>query len=358
MRMLTTNSPLAGGASERRPALGIRSRRFASLLFFGLANPSCWVQPLQAQPANEPLDNFVVTDGAVYALAKTNNVLYFGGLFTSVGPRTGSGVPVSAATGLPEAAYPSINGDTYIAVGDGQGGWFVGGLFTLVGGQLRTNLVHIRSDRTVDPNWVPTAAGGWVGSMCLAGNTLYLGGTFTNINGQARNRLAALDVASGGVTAWNPNANGTIRGIVLSGTNVYVGGEFTTVGPQTRTYLAAVDTTNGLLTAWNPGPNNIVRAMVLSGSHLYVGGSFSAFGAPGRSCAASFDATTGLLEAWNPNIGTASLVSPSVSALAAYQDKILSAGISEEWAIATGLASRPWTQPADWRRAGMPGSRW
>src|SRR2546426_806384 len=104
------------------------------------------------QPANEPLEKFVVTDGLVSALATNGNVLYIGGQFTQAGLRTGGGVPVSATTGQAEPVFPSVNGNVYAAITDGQGGWFVGGSFLVVGGFLRTNLVHIRSDRAVDQN--------------------------------------------------------------------------------------------------------------------------------------------------------------------------------------------------------------
>ena len=62
-----------------------------------------------AGPADLPLEDFVITDGLVYAPTETNGVLYFSGSFTLVARRTGSGVPVSATTG-PEARYPMVNG--------------------------------------------------------------------------------------------------------------------------------------------------------------------------------------------------------------------------------------------------------
>jgi hypothetical protein len=225
------------------------------------------------QPANEPLENFVVTDGFVNSMAVNDHILYLGGQFTQAGVRTGGGVPISITTGLPEPIFPGVNGDVYIATGDGQGGWFIGGLFSVVGGYLRTNLVHIRSDRSVDPNWTPSANGGWVDCLISSGNTLYLGGSFTNVNGQARNRLAALDKTSGAlINNWNPNASGSIRAMILYNTNIYVGGEFTSLGGQTRNRIGAVDSTSGALTSWNPNANDWVYAMVVSGGHLYVGG--------------------------------------------------------------------------------------
>src|SRR6266404_7952352 len=139
----------------------------------GLLVPIVLAQTACGQPANEPLERFVVTDGFVTTMATNNNILYFGGQFAQVGLRTGSGVPVSIVSGQAEPVFPSVNGDVYAAINDGQGGWFVGGFFSVVGGFLRTNLVHIKSDRTVDQNWAPSAAGGSVHCLALSAGTLY-----------------------------------------------------------------------------------------------------------------------------------------------------------------------------------------
>ena len=72
---------------------------FRTISLVSLAATICSFLPgsdTSAQPANEPLEKFVVADGIVNALAKHGNVLYFGGTFTQVGARTGGGVPVSA----------------------------------------------------------------------------------------------------------------------------------------------------------------------------------------------------------------------------------------------------------------------
>ena len=285
-----------------------------------------------ARPADEPWENFLATDGLVYAIAETNNVLYLGGTFTSVGLLTGGGVPVSVATGAAEATYPKVNGYVNAVVSDGQGGWFVGGAFTRVGGQPRTNLAHIRSNRTVDPGWRPSATDGQVSVLQLAGETLYLGGTFTNVNGQTRNRAAAVDANSGTLVGWNPNADSAVKAIAISGTNVYLGGDFTNVFSQTRRHLASVDATTGQVTAWNPGASgssgatDFVEAMIISGGRLFVGGRFTTIGGQSRSRLASFDLSTGLVESWNPNVGTVTIVLPVVYALAAHQNTIFVAG--------------------------------
>ena len=112
----------------------------------------------------------MVTDGGVTAMEKSGQTLYLGGLFTTVGVRTGGGRCRSRRTpAWLKSIYPSVNGDVLTVANDGQGGWYIGGTFTLVGGILRTNLAHIRSDRTVDPAWSPVIANGSVDSLWLTG---------------------------------------------------------------------------------------------------------------------------------------------------------------------------------------------
>src|SRR5229473_1990904 len=78
--------------------------------------PLVLAQTACGQPANEPLEKFVVTDGFVTTMATNNNILYFGGQFAQIGLRTGSGVPVSTVSGQAEPVFPSVNGDVYAAI--------------------------------------------------------------------------------------------------------------------------------------------------------------------------------------------------------------------------------------------------
>ena len=74
------------------------------------------------------------------------------------------------------------------------------------------------------------------------GTRVYAGGSFTSVGGAARNRLAAIDAASGAVDpTFTPRANDAVRAIAVLGNRVYVGGRFTTVNGQARTRLAMVD---------------------------------------------------------------------------------------------------------------------
>ncbi|HET7226070.1 MAG TPA: PQQ-binding-like beta-propeller repeat protein [Candidatus Eisenbacteria bacterium] len=196
------------------------------------------------------------------------------------------------------------------AVPDGQGGWFIGGDFTAVGGTPRSSLAHILSDGSVSP-WAPSQDAHSIGRMALSGGTLYVTGSFNVIDGQTRIRLAAFDVATGRLLPWNPNPSGAVGpyggpnvvGLAVRNDTVFVGGNFTSIGGQPRVGLAALDGTTGLALGWYPGPvNDEVDALALSGNALYLGGYFTALAGQARSRAAAVDASTAAVLPWNPNI--------------------------------------------------------
>ncbi len=226
-----------------------------------------------AQPVR---DDFYVTNGPVHAAALSGNALYIGGAFTWVGPATGAGVPIDAATGLPEHEFPRVIGSVCAVASDGAGGWYIGGEFTSVGGVARNNLAHVLRDNSVSA-WNP-GANARVRTLAAGPAAVYVGGFFTTVGGQVRNRLAALDPATGQATSWDPNADDLVDALAVVGPTIFAGGNFTTIGGQPRSYLAALDASTGQATAWNPDPNGRVQAMALHENTLYVGGSFTLIG--------------------------------------------------------------------------------
>jgi beta-propeller uncharacterized protein DUF5122 len=153
---------------------------------------------------------------------------------------------------------------------------------------------------------------GKVLAMVEAGGLLYLGGEFTAMappgstgeqDGVPRNHLAALEVASGNLTVWDPGANGPVRALVLSrdGRRLYVGGDFNTIGGQSVRKLAVIDLATGAVDpTFQAGVAGRVRALALSGNRLYAGGDFQEAGGQPRPQLAAFDARTGALLDWIP----------------------------------------------------------
>ena len=240
-----------------------------------------------------------VVDGQLNVIVRTADTTYLGGSFTMIGPNCPYGVPLSATSGQPVAAYPKVNGLVYCCAPDGTGGWYIGGTFTKVGALARNRLAHIKADGTVDAAWDPKA-NNTVKALTVSGSTVYVGGSFTTLGVSTRNRLAAIGT-DGTLGSWDPNANSTVNALAISGSTVYAGGDFSTIGGTTRNCLAAIDT-NGTLGSWNPnaGYGSTVMALAVSGSTVYAGGSFTTIGVTTRNRLAAIG-TDGTLGTWNPN---------------------------------------------------------
>jgi hypothetical protein len=175
-------------------------------------------------------------------------------------------------------------------------------------------LAYTLIGESADPGTIGTNGRIW--SIVATGDTVYLGGAFTQVtdtDGKSyqRNNLAAIDASTGRLLqGWNPNAtnsNGTskVRAMALSsdGTRLFVGGTFSRVGGTARGRLAAISPTTGVLVGgWNGGNfEGSVWALAASANRLYVGGDFTTVSGQARERLAAVDSATGTLDpTWKP----------------------------------------------------------
>jgi len=249
------------------------------------------------------------------AQVKVDNETFAGLEPRAIGPAVMSGriAAIDAVTGLATAWDPGVDTGPATHVHDiavSGSTVYVGGYFTAVGGQARNNIAAL--DAAINTNnataWNPNANGP-INALAISGSTLYAGGTFTTIGGQPRNRIAALNTAVNinNATAWNPDCSSFVYSLAVGGTTVYACGSFTTIGGQTRNNIAAlaatINTNNA--TAWNPNANSTVERVFVNGTTVYAGGLFTSIGGQTRNRAAALDATvnTNNATAWNPNVG-------------------------------------------------------
>ncbi len=256
----------------------------------------------------------IVNAGVVNAIAVSDSTVYVGGNFTRIGGQPRNNIAaLDASTGNPKLWNPDANFSvTALVVYSSR--LYVGGLFTSIGGQIRNNIAALDTTTGTATSWNPNASSS-VYAIAISGSTIYAGGHFTNIGGQTRYYIAALDTSTGLATPWNPNTKEVIglndvQSIAASGSVVYAGGLFSNIGGQNRNFLAALDTLTGAATSWNPNANYNVNVLSVSGSTLYAGGEFTSVGDSARSYIAALNATTGSATSWNPG------ANGSISALA------------------------------------------
>lgn len=249
------------------------------------------------------LTQFPITEGSIHSITASGSYTVLQGNFNSIGSYQGNGVVIDVATGTYDPTWPIFHSNVYAAISDNNGGWFVAGTSN-VNSTLYQRLVHVKSDKTIDETWSPTP-NNFVSAFAIEGNTLYVGGAFTQIAGSARNLLAAFDITTGNLLPWNPNLTpGRVETLTASGGVVYVGGQFTEVGGQPRKNIAAINGATGVVTNWNPtvdGINSSVQTIKVAGGVVYAGGFFTSAGGQSRRSIAALDITTGTATAWNPN---------------------------------------------------------
>ena len=81
----------------------------------------------------------------------------------------------------------------------------------------------------------------------MVGSKLYIGGEFTKVNEQPRNRLAAVDMITGAVDpAFDPDPDNDVYALAVAAGRLVAGGKFTSA-PRTKVnHLAAVDAVTGV----------------------------------------------------------------------------------------------------------------
>ena len=134
---------------------------------------------------------------------------------------------------------------------------FIGGTFTEVNGVARQNLAALDAvTGALILDWQADTTGDVpiVRTLAVSGNRLYVGGKFKGIDGTAKQQLAAIDVTTGNPVTWVTWVNGGVNEVRVSddGTTVWVGGEFTRIRGIDRLYLGAIDATTGVPTAFSP----------------------------------------------------------------------------------------------------------
>jgi hypothetical protein len=254
--------------------------------------------------SNNHIKQFPITNGYVSNIVAGDTYSVIRGNFDGIGPYEGNGAVINSVTGAHDTAYPIFHSGYGDVVPDGSGGWYITS-FSDINGVPTGIPVHIKADKTIDENMFPKA-NGTVSLLALDGNTLYIAGSFTQIEGTPRNRLAAFDITTKSLLPWNAGTNtiNFLDKLTASGGIVYVGGQFTSIGGAPRKNIAAMDGVTGAVTAWNPtadGINASVSDILVSGSLVYLSGYFSTIGGTSRRSLAAIDITTGVATSWNPN---------------------------------------------------------
>jgi hypothetical protein len=134
-------------------------------------------------------------------------------------------------------------------------------------------------------NFTPNVASGAVHKFVQVGTTMYAGGTFGSVSTApgvspggtfTRNNIVAFTATSGVIQPFAPNVAGEVWALAANGTSLYVGGTFTTVNGVARRGIAKLDAASGAVdTAFNANlASGKVTDAAVVGGRLLIGGTF------------------------------------------------------------------------------------
>jgi PKD repeat protein len=149
----------------------------------------------------------------------------------------------------------------------------------------------------------PHALNGSVRSVAVVGGTVFMGGDFTQAANPdrtpvARSWILAFDKATGVIrTGWAPQLDGMVHSIVpaADGQSIYVGGAFSNINGVRQPKLARLRVSDGSVMTFKPAPDATVTTLALVGDRLWLGGVFKNI--QGRALrVAAIDAQTGVVD--------------------------------------------------------------
>ena len=211
------------------------------------------------------------TNGIVWTMAEANGVVYAGGTFTAIRPPGVSAGGAGTQSAVNFAAFDAYTGNP------------------------------IQCSLSV------TGSGATVRAMDVSpdGRTLYIGGSFSNVNGVSTSRIAAINLPSCTVNTdfRPPGLSATVRAIEATNAAVYLGGDFKTAESATRNGLAAVSPGTGELLPWAPVADQPVRALHAPAGRgtVIAGGDFLTMNGADSKALAVLDSTTGANVRTYPN---------------------------------------------------------
>lgn len=224
-------------------------------------------------------------NGRVWSLAVINDRLFAAGGFSSVSGMFAPGlVALDLISGSPLNWRPIPNRSVF-ALEEFDSTLYAAGSFSTVASQSRRAFAQVNAMTPTATSWNPDVRGSGIlgNTITRRGDTVYLGGTFTNVAGQSRRHLAALNAADASLRSWAPTFGSpldAVQDVAATAEAIYVAGSFTNVGGKFRAGLVALDPQTAAPLNWDVGPENdagavSMRVVTTGTDALYVGGAFT-----------------------------------------------------------------------------------
>jgi uncharacterized delta-60 repeat protein len=314
-------------------AVQVDDKIFLGGYFLSLGGHACsYLGRLDAQGTFDTSFNAGV-DYAVGCLAvQDDGKIVVGGEFSTLNgqPRLRIG-RLNPDGSLDVAFNPGVGGNVSCLAVQPDGKVLVGGHFTTLGGQPRNNIGRLNADGTLDTTFNPGATKAsytLVNSLALQPDgKILVGGSFTSLGGQARTNMGRLNDDGSLDADFDPGAGDFYSGVaaiaVQSDGKILVGGGFSTLDGQSVTNIGRLDR-DGML---DPGFNSradsgVVSLALQADGKIVVGGDFTNLAGATRTLIGRLNGDGTVDPTFNPAAsgGSYSYMGPYVSSMALQAD--------------------------------------
>ena len=155
----------------------------------------------------------------------------------------------------------------------------------------------------------PRISGGEIWDIEVVGNRVYIAGSFSSIANKTgtttpiqQRYLAAYDLQTGRVdTGFRPTFDGSVRAVEASpdGSKLFIAGTFNNVNGVSREKVARLNPTTGSIVsafAFTGQTNNVANALAASNTSVYIGGRFTLVNGVPMTGLVAANATTGAID--------------------------------------------------------------
>lgn len=222
------------------------------------------------------------TTNTILAITTHNGRLYLGGQ----DPANATNCALNVWDGSQWSELGRFSGGSGFAVNDLA---FVADTLYVAGSFTNVNGLPIKGLARWDGStWSSVGFTGTPIALAVEGNNLYVGGAYTNAGGVLLTNIGRWDGST-----WHALGNSlggagdAVRALAVTNGTLYAGGNFTNSGPLAVTNIAYWNGTSWL--ALGGGVDSFVLTMALKGSDLYVGGFFSKAGSTTANGLARWD---------------------------------------------------------------------
>ena len=163
----------------------------------------------------------------------------------------------------------------------------IGGNFTVVDGQMRNRIARLNSNGSLDVDFNPNADFNVHTIMRQPDGKILVGGQFANIGG-AQRRIARLNLDGTLDNSFNPIVTGSSISIddikLQADGKIIFGGYFQFIDSVSRNFLARLNSDGSLDSNFNPNPSAAISTITLqSNGKIITGGSFDVIGGQPRN---------------------------------------------------------------------------